>query len=119
MINSKLKHSRAIILVPGKCVLMKQKARNRLINNSRTSSSMREYNIKIWKPTFLENRLPNPIAYNAFDKVIIPYVGKLLGVYYALTRGTSSQQFRQAVYQLSMPMPDNHRQVKGKIKVKN
>lgn len=75
-----------------------------------------EYNIKIWKPTFLENRIPNPMVYKTFDKVIIPSFGKILGAYYGLTRGSSGDQFKQAVYQLSMPMPDNGRKVKGKIK---
>lgn len=103
------------------CVLMKQKgAELNSLNKARWDFFIKcwEYNIKIWKPTFLENRLPNPIAYKAFDKVIIPYIGKILGVYYALTRGASSQQFRQAVYQLSMPMPDTARKPVGKAKTK-
>jgi len=76
-----------------------------------------EYNIKIWKPTFLENRLPNPMVYKTFDKLIIPSFGKILGAYYGLTRGGSGEQFKQAVYQLSMPLPDNGRKVKGKAKM--
>ncbi len=76
-----------------------------------------EYNIKIWKPTFLENRLPNPMIYKTFDKFVIPYFGKILGTYYGLTRGSNGEQFKQAVYQLSLPLPDNGRKVKGKVKV--
>jgi hypothetical protein len=75
-----------------------------------------EYNVKIWKPTFLENRLPNSMLYNVFDKFLIPYFGKVFGTYYGLTRGPRGEQFKQAVYQLSMPMADNGRKVKGKLK---
>ncbi len=75
-----------------------------------------EYNIKIWKPTFLENRLPNPMIYKTFDKILIPSFGKILGSYYGFTRGSTGEQFKQAVFQLSMPLPENGRKVKGKIK---
>ncbi len=64
---------------------------------------MLEYNIKIWKPTFLENRLGNPLIYKTFDQVLIPYFGKTLGAYYGLTRGEKSEQLKQAVWQLNMP----------------
>jgi radical SAM superfamily enzyme YgiQ (UPF0313 family) len=73
-----------------------------------------EYNIKIWKPTFLENRLPSPMLYNAFDKILIPYFGKIFGTYYGLTRGARGEQFKQAVYQLSMPMRITIGELKGK-----
>ena len=75
-----------------------------------------EYNIKIWKPTFLENRMPNPLIYKAFDNLIIPYFGKILGTYYGLTRGEKSEQLKQAVWQLSMPMPESRRRkIKDKV----
>lgn len=103
------------------CVLMKQKgAEMDSLSKARWDFFIKcwEYNIKIWKPTFLENRLPHPLAYKAVDKVFIPYLGKILGAYYGLTRGSSGQQFKEAVYQLSLPMPDNGRKVKGKVKQK-
>jgi radical SAM superfamily enzyme YgiQ (UPF0313 family) len=103
------------------CVLMKQKgAEMDSLSKARWDFFIKcwEYNIKIWKPTFLENRLSNPMLYKTFDKVVIPYFGKILGAYYGLTRGSSGTQFKEAVYQLSMPMPDNGRKVKGKVKVK-
>jgi hypothetical protein len=74
--------------------------------------------VKIWKPTFLENRLPGNVAYKAFDKVVIPYIGKIFGAYYGLTRGAQGEQFKQAIYQLSMPLPENGRKVKGISKAK-
>ncbi len=99
------------------CVLMKQKgAEMDSLSRARWDFFIKcwEYNIKIWKPTFLENRLPNPVLYRTFDRVLIPYFGKILGAYYGLTRGGSGEQFKQAVWQLSMPLADNGRKVKGK-----
>lgn len=101
------------------CVLMNKKgAEMDSLSKARWDFFIKcwEYNIKIWKPTFLENRLPNPMLYKTFDKVVIPYFGKVLGAYYGLTRRSSGEQFKQAVWQLSMPMPDNGRKVKGKVK---
>ncbi|MDR2699751.1 MAG: B12-binding domain-containing radical SAM protein [Nitrososphaerota archaeon] len=103
------------------CVLMNKKgAEMDSLSKARWDFFIKcwEYNIKIWKPTFLESRLHNPFLYKTFDRVLIPYFGKLLGTYYALTRHGRADQFKQAVYQLSMPLPDNGRRVKGKIKVK-
>ncbi len=58
-----------------------------------------EYNIKIWKPTFLENRIHNPLLYKAVNNVAIPYIGKIAGAYYGWTRG---EQLKQAFWTLSM-----------------
>jgi radical SAM superfamily enzyme YgiQ (UPF0313 family) len=99
------------------CVLMKQKgAEMDSLSKARWDFFLKcwEYNVKIWKPTFLENRLPSPMLYNAFDKILIPYFGKIFGTYYGLTRGSRGEQFKQAVYQLSMPMAENDRRVKAK-----
>ncbi len=74
-----------------------------------------EYNIKIWKPTFLENRLRNPLLYKAVDNFVIPYFGKIMGSYYGLTRGEKSEQLKQAFFQLSLPMPESkQRKMKNK-----
>jgi radical SAM superfamily enzyme YgiQ (UPF0313 family) len=103
------------------CVLMnKQGAEMDSLSKARWDFFIKcwEYNIKIWKPTFLQSRLPNPFIYKTFDKVLIPYFGRLLGTYYALTRRGQAAQFKQAVYQLSMPMPDNGRKVKDIAKTK-
>ena len=103
------------------CVLMNKKgAEMDSLSKARWDFFVKcwEYNIKIWKPTFLENKLHSPFLCKTFDKVLIPYFGKLLGLYYTLTRRGQADQFKQAVYQLSMPMPDNGRKVKGKIKTK-
>jgi radical SAM superfamily enzyme YgiQ (UPF0313 family) len=92
------------------CVLMNKKgAEMDSLSKARWDFFIKcwEYNIKIWKPTFLENRIPNPLLYKTFDNFIIPYFGKILGTYYGLTRGEKSEQLKQAVWQLSMPMPES------------
>jgi radical SAM superfamily enzyme YgiQ (UPF0313 family) len=91
------------------CVLMNKKgAEMDSLSKARWDFFIKcwEYNVKIWKPTFLENRIPNPLLYKTFDNFIIPYFGKILGTYYGLTRGEKSEQLKQAVWQLSMPMPE-------------
>ncbi|MFA7398297.1 MAG: radical SAM protein, partial [Candidatus Bathyarchaeia archaeon] len=101
------------------CVLMKQKGTEiDSLSKARWDFFIKcwEYNIKIWKPTFLENRLNSPVAYKAFDKIVIPYFGKILGAYYGLTRGASGEQFKQAVYQLSMPVFNDDRKNKQENK---
>ncbi len=101
------------------CVLMNKKgAEMDSLSKARWELFIKcwEYNIKIWKPTFLENRIPNPLLYKTFDSFIIPYFGKILGTYYGLTRGEKSEQLKQAVWQLSMPMPESAKhKMKDKI----
>ncbi len=58
-----------------------------------------EYNIKIWKDTFIGARFPNPIMYGAVNRFVIPYFGRIAGLYYGWTRG---EQLKQAFWQLSM-----------------
>jgi radical SAM superfamily enzyme YgiQ (UPF0313 family) len=101
------------------CVLMNKKgAEMDSLSKARWDFFIKcwEYNIKIWKPTFLENRIQNPFVYKTFDSFIIPYFGKILGTYYGLTRGEKSEQLKQAVWQLSMPMPESaKRKMKNKV----
>ncbi len=92
------------------CVLMNKKgAEMDSLSKARWDFFIKcwEYNIKIWKPTFLENRLTNPVLYKTFDQVLIPYFGKILGAYYGLTRGEKSEQLKQAVWTLSMPISES------------
>ena len=101
------------------CVLMNKKgAEMDSLSKARWDFFLKcwEYNVKIWKPTFLENRLSNPLIYKTFDQFLIPYFGKILGAYYGLTRGEKSEQLKQAVWQLSMPMPESaKRKMKNKV----
>lgn len=59
-----------------------------------------EYNIGIWKPTFLENRVRNPTLYKFINNIFIPSFGKLAGLYYGWTR---SEQLKEAFWRLSQP----------------
>jgi radical SAM superfamily enzyme YgiQ (UPF0313 family) len=101
------------------CVLMNKKgAEMDSLSKARWDFFIKcwEYNVKIWKPTFLENRLANPLIYKTFDQVLIPYFGKILGAYYGLTRGEKSDQLKQAVWSLSMPMPESkQRKMKNRV----
>jgi len=101
------------------CVLMNKKgAEMDSLSKARWDFFIKcwEYNVKIWKPTFLENRISNPLLYKTFDNFIIPYFGKILGTYYGLTRGEKSEQLKQAVWQLSMPMPEStKRRIRDKV----
>ncbi len=74
-----------------------------------------EYNIRIWKPTFLENRIRNPFLYKALDHIVIPYAGRIAGFYFGLTRG---EQLKQALWTLSMSEPATVKGAKGKTKLK-
>lgn len=87
------------------CVLMNKKgAEMDSLSKARWDFFIKcwEYNIRIWKPTFLENRIPNPFVYKAIDQFVIPYVGRVAGFYYGLTRG---EQLKQAFWSLSMAQP--------------
>jgi radical SAM superfamily enzyme YgiQ (UPF0313 family) len=59
-----------------------------------------EYNIRIWKPTFLENRIRNPLLYKFINNVFIPTFAGVMGLYYGWTRG---EQLKQAFWTLGMP----------------
>jgi radical SAM superfamily enzyme YgiQ (UPF0313 family) len=59
-----------------------------------------EYNIKIWKPTFLENRISNPFVFKFINNVFIPSFAGVMGLYYGWTRG---EQLKQAFWTLSNP----------------
>jgi radical SAM superfamily enzyme YgiQ (UPF0313 family) len=61
-----------------------------------------EYNIRIWKPTFLENRIHNPFLYKAVDHIVIPYAGRIAGFYFGWTRG---EQLKQMLWKVSMSEP--------------
>jgi radical SAM superfamily enzyme YgiQ (UPF0313 family) len=59
-----------------------------------------EYNIRIWRDTFLTNRYSNPIVLKALNNVAIPSIAKVAGYYYGRKRG---EQLKQAFWKLGMP----------------
>jgi radical SAM superfamily enzyme YgiQ (UPF0313 family) len=87
------------------CVLMNKKgAELDSLSKARWDFFIRcwEYNIKIWKNTFIGARLRNPILCDAVNNIIIPYFGRIAGLYYGRTRG---EQLKQAFWTLSMAQP--------------
>ena len=58
-----------------------------------------EYNIRIWRDTFLEQRIRNPVIFKAMKRVLIPYAAKVAGIYYGLKRG---EQMRQALWKMAI-----------------
>ena len=57
-----------------------------------------EYNVRIWRDTFLEHRIRNPIIFNAVKRIVIPYAAKMAGVYYGLKHG---KQMKQALWRMA------------------
>jgi radical SAM superfamily enzyme YgiQ (UPF0313 family) len=51
-----------------------------------------EYNIRIWKDTFLEHRITNPIMHAAVKKVLIPYAARVAGIYYGIRHDGAIQE---------------------------
>jgi radical SAM superfamily enzyme YgiQ (UPF0313 family) len=87
------------------CVLMNKKgAEMDSLSQARWDLFIKcwDYNVRLWKPTFLENRVHNPILYKAVDRIVIPYAGRIAGFYYGWTRG---EQLKQAFWTLSMAQP--------------
>jgi radical SAM superfamily enzyme YgiQ (UPF0313 family) len=85
------------------CVLMNKKgAELDSLSRARWDFFIRcwEYNIKIWKPTFLENRISNPLVFKFINNVFIPCFAAVAGLYYGWTRG---EQLKQAFWTLGMP----------------
>ena len=87
------------------CVLMNKKGTELdSLSKARWDFFIRcwDYNIRIWKDTFIGARIKNPLLYGAVNKVVIPYFGKIAGLYYGWTRG---EQLKQAFWTLSMTQP--------------
>ena len=46
-----------------------------------------QYNVRIWRHTFLEHRFTNPILYKLVKRMLIPYSARVLGIYYRIKHG--------------------------------
>jgi radical SAM superfamily enzyme YgiQ (UPF0313 family) len=46
-----------------------------------------QYNVRIWRHTFLEHRFTNPILYKLVKRMLIPYSARVLGIYYRMKHG--------------------------------
>jgi len=56
-----------------------------------------EYNLRIWRDTFLEHRIPNPLLFNFVKRVAIPFAGKVAGIYFGMRHG---EEMEQAIWKL-------------------
>ncbi len=51
-----------------------------------------EYNIRIWRDTFLKHRIRNLTIFNVIKRIVIPYSAKMAGIYYGLKHGEQVKQ---------------------------
>ncbi|MEM2098802.1 MAG: radical SAM protein [Candidatus Bathyarchaeia archaeon] len=85
------------------CILMNKKgAELDSLSKARWEFFIRcwEYNIRIWRDTFLGNRFQNPLLYTAVNNAVIPLFAKIMGYYYGWKR---SEQLKEAFWRLGMP----------------
>lgn len=57
-----------------------------------------EYNIRVWRDTFLEHRIPNHSLYTLIKRAIIPIAGNIAGFFYGIKHG---QQMRNAIRRMA------------------
>jgi len=57
-----------------------------------------EYNIRIWRDTFLENRIHNPFLCSFLKQGVIPIAGKIAGYYYGAKHG---EQMKKAIWRMA------------------
>ncbi|MFP3985849.1 MAG: B12-binding domain-containing radical SAM protein [Candidatus Bathyarchaeia archaeon] len=51
-----------------------------------------EYNVQIWRDTFLKHRIQNSLLCNLVKKIAIPYGAKVAGIYYGLRHGEMTKK---------------------------
>ena len=57
-----------------------------------------QYNIRIWRDTFLENRLTNPVVYKLVKQMLIPYAARIAGIYYGMKHG---EAMKDAIWKMA------------------
>jgi radical SAM superfamily enzyme YgiQ (UPF0313 family) len=50
-----------------------------------------EYNVRIWRDTFLAHRIQNPVLFRFLKRIVIPYVAKMAGIYYGMKHGSEME----------------------------
>lgn len=58
-----------------------------------------EYNVRIWRDTFLEHRIRNQRIFSAVKTILIPFAAKAAGIYYGLKRG---EEMRRALWKMAV-----------------
>jgi radical SAM superfamily enzyme YgiQ (UPF0313 family) len=56
-----------------------------------------QYNIRIWRDTFLECRITNPVLYKFVKRMLIPYAARVAGIYYRIKHG---EVMRDAIWKM-------------------
>lgn len=56
-----------------------------------------EYNARIWRDTFLEHRINNPVLNKIVKQVALPLVGKIAGTYYGAKHG---EEMKKAIWKM-------------------
>jgi radical SAM superfamily enzyme YgiQ (UPF0313 family) len=56
-----------------------------------------EYNIRIWKNSFLEQRISNPLLYKLVKRMALPFAAKIAGMYYGMKHG---QEMEDAIWKM-------------------
>jgi radical SAM superfamily enzyme YgiQ (UPF0313 family) len=46
-----------------------------------------EYNVRVWRSSYLEFRIHNPLLYDAFTKFLMPSIGLISGLYFGAKHG--------------------------------
>jgi len=57
-----------------------------------------EYNVRIWRDTFLGDRIHSPLVYKFVNQIAIPFAAKVAGMYYGMKR---SREMEQIISRLS------------------
>ncbi len=50
-----------------------------------------QYNVRIWRDTFLEHRITNPVIHKLVKRGLIPYAAKAAGIYYGIKYGKTME----------------------------
>jgi hypothetical protein len=51
-----------------------------------------EYNVRIWKDTFLGDRISNPLLFKLVKQVAIPFGARVASVYYGMKHGPEMEE---------------------------
>jgi radical SAM superfamily enzyme YgiQ (UPF0313 family) len=50
-----------------------------------------QYNVRIWRDTFLEHRITNPVLCKLVKRMLIPYAARVAGIYYRIKHGEAME----------------------------
>jgi radical SAM superfamily enzyme YgiQ (UPF0313 family) len=57
-----------------------------------------QYNVRIWRDTFLEHRITNPVLYKLVKRMLIPYAARVAGIYYGMKHG---EAMKDAIWKMA------------------